>query len=217
MFNFAKVGYFDIFTKLGIDASLRKNVERIVNQMRKTHGDWVKAPTDAELNKMFPKGWEKTNPSWQSQVENSAWLKGVNTESLRRKTAPKNPFSGTARPSGTPRGGYKGPPPPGGRTQQSWNDFWRDFQRETRKAQEAHQDFKRHYRERQRAYSQARSPSWKDVGRRSQHTVYDIGRKARSAYRGDPAMTVLGLLGLAALAGGGAYAAYKSHQKNKAA
>jgi LPXTG-motif cell wall-anchored protein len=135
--SFFELGYESLLVKLGLDESVRKNVKRVVDQMRRRHGAWVKGPSESELRTMFPEGWDKKNPSWQAQLEKSEWLKSVNSEASRRTEAKKSPFG---------RAGRRPPPPPGGSSRRpgtppGWDDFWKSQRRQS--SQHADDAFKR--------------------------------------------------------------------------
>jgi len=240
MFDFVKIGYDELLIKLGVDAATRKNVDRVVKQMRKLHGSWVNSPTDAELKKIFPPGWEKKNPSWQTQFEKSQWLKDINTEAMNRKEFKKNPFATSgARPSG-------GKPPPYGwspeewadyakkrqqkrkgayrRAGASWDDPFKEWDKEWRKSREEHkrhtEDFKRR-RAQQGTYESPFGKKWQDDFNKRWQADFrqrTKGVRVPKAPRGpSAAATAAALLGLTALAGGGAYAAYKAYKDEEKA
>ena len=95
---------WEVLIKLAaVDPSIRENIRRVARRMD------VRMPSNRELDRMFPKGWERTSPSWQAQLEKTEWLKNVNV----RKAETKARTYGASRPGYQPRG-----------TQQAWDDFF---------------------------------------------------------------------------------------------
>jgi len=83
-------GYWDMMLKwAAVDPTIASHVKRVAKRMG------YASPSDADIEGMFPKGWEKSSPSWQSQFEKSEWLKDQNTA----KAYAKDVRSGKARPS----------------------------------------------------------------------------------------------------------------------
>lgn len=74
-------GFWAMMAKLGaIDPAIRKNVERVAKRMG------VPPPSERELERMFPKGWEAASQgSWQSQFEKSEWLRDANSAKAHAK------------------------------------------------------------------------------------------------------------------------------------
>jgi len=85
-------GFWTVLFKLGaVDPSFASNVARVAKRMG------VDPPSPEDLDRMFPKGWESAaQGSWQAQLENSSWLKDVNSAKLHVKDV----ATGRARPSG---------------------------------------------------------------------------------------------------------------------
>ena len=83
-------GYWDMMLKwAAVDPTIASHVKRVAKRMG------YASPSDADIEGMFPKGWEKNSPSWQSQFEKSEWLKGQNTAKIHSKGV----ASGRARTS----------------------------------------------------------------------------------------------------------------------
>jgi hypothetical protein len=68
-------GYYDVLLKLAaLDPSLYENVKRVAAKMK------IPAPSMEDAERIFPKGWEKANPSWQEQFLGSDWFKAENSK-----------------------------------------------------------------------------------------------------------------------------------------
>lgn len=90
-------GYWDMMLKwAAVDPTIASHVKRVARRMK------YDVPTDAEIEAMFPKGWEKNSPSWQAQFEKSQWLKEQNTA----KAHAKDVAAGRAPKGSTPHTKY---------------------------------------------------------------------------------------------------------------
>lgn len=90
---------WDVLLKIAaVDPAIADRVRRVAERMK------YEVPSQAELDAMFPSGWEKTAPSWQSQFESSDWLKGQNTQKMYTEEAARG--SAGAPSSGVNYGPY---------------------------------------------------------------------------------------------------------------
>lgn len=68
--------FWDMLVKLGaVDPTIKSYVARVAKKIG------VDPPSAAELEEMFPPGWEKTTPSWQEQLHKSQWMRRANMSS----------------------------------------------------------------------------------------------------------------------------------------
>lgn len=64
---------WEVLIKIAVvDPVIAEHVKRVAKRMN------YQTPSKKDLDAMFPKGWEKKSPSWQTQFEKSPWLKAQN-------------------------------------------------------------------------------------------------------------------------------------------
>jgi hypothetical protein len=64
---------WEVLIKIAVvDPVIAEHVKRVAKRMK------YQKPSKKDLDAMFPKGWEKKSPSWQTQFEKSPWLKAQN-------------------------------------------------------------------------------------------------------------------------------------------
>ena len=76
------------FGKVAVDAATRQRVMSAAERMKKNAPHvGVRVPSAADVDRMFPKGWNPQAGSWQEQFLGSEWVRDFNTRKAEKEFA----------------------------------------------------------------------------------------------------------------------------------